>query len=155
MKALDRLRNLMQDCSRVHTTIGDGWHQSLYVDVPEELLDSCIDEIERELKERYIELPLDKDGVPIRVGDKMMDKEKVGFVVSELNFTGTFVHVFAILGGIGYVYEPSKIRHYNGTIEEALREFAIVCEDAGNAGDAVNRLINEYAERLQLKEEQE
>jgi len=28
------------------------------------------------------------------------------------------------------------------------------CKDAGNAGDTVNRLISEYAEKLQLKENQ-
>ena len=31
------------------------------------------DEIEREISERYMELPLDADGVPIRVGDVMLD----------------------------------------------------------------------------------
>lgn len=31
----------------------------------------CLDEIEREIAERYMELPLDADGVPIRPGDRL------------------------------------------------------------------------------------
>lgn len=156
MKALDRLRSLMQDFSKVRTTIGNEWHQSFYVDIPEELLDSCIDEIEKELKERYVLLPLDKDGVPINVGDEMVScgKHRFRFIVSELDFTDAFVNAVGIVGGVKYFFQPSEIVHYHKRgVSDVLREFATACEDAGNAGEAVNRLISEYSERLQLKEE--
>ena len=138
-------------------TIGDEWYQSLCVDIPEELLASCIDEIEKELKERYVLLPLDKDGVPIHVGDEMDCGEHFG--VQEVE---GFIH-----GAVAFTVfdpQPARIctchahmtRHYHKPIvEDVLRDFAIACEDAGNAGDAVERLISEYSERLQLKEEQE
>ena len=48
------------------------------------------DEIQAEVDGRFMELPLDADGVPIRVGDKMeLSKGRVGKVVavSDLQFT--------------------------------------------------------------------
>ena len=38
-----------------------------------QFINEIADEIEREIDERYMELPLDADGVPIRVGDVMLD----------------------------------------------------------------------------------
>jgi len=142
MKSLDRVRNAFGMYTNIPTERG------------EERVDDLFDAIERELKEHYAELPLDKDGVPIHIGDEMVDNGTERFVVSELGFTETLVHVYGFAGGVGYVYEPSKIVHYKPpTVKKLLREFAIACEDAGNAGEAVNRLISEYAEMLQLKEE--
>ena len=41
------------------------------------------DEIEAEIAERYMELPLDADGVPIHVGDEMMQNGKeIGTVIA-------------------------------------------------------------------------
>lgn len=37
------------------------------------------DEIEAEIAERYMELPLDADGVPIRVGDELYNGEVIAF----------------------------------------------------------------------------
>lgn len=38
------------------------------------------------------------------------------------------------------------------TVEDVLREFALACEDAGNAGPEVNRLSAEFAAKLRLAE---
>ena len=115
------------------------------------------DAIEKELKERYMELPVDADGVPIHVGDEMDCGEHFGVQEAE-----GFIH-----GAVAFTVcdpQPARIctcpahmtRHYHKpTVEDVLRDFAIACEDAGNAGDTVNRLISEYAEKLQLKEESE
>lgn len=51
MKSVDKLR----DC----TWIGSG------------KVNEYLDEIEREIAERYMALPVDADGVPIRAGDKL------------------------------------------------------------------------------------
>lgn len=37
------------------------------------ILNAAADEIEREISERYMELPLDADGVPIKVGETCYD----------------------------------------------------------------------------------
>ncbi len=44
----------------LHADWLDSWHKAF---------DAACDEIEREIAERYIELPVDADGVPIRLGD--------------------------------------------------------------------------------------
>lgn len=41
------------------------------------------------------------------------------------------------------------------TVEDVLREFALACEDAGNAGPEVERTIAEYAAKLQLADDGE
>ena len=156
MKSLDDLRKLAQDHTRLDSALGNDLAQSFYVIVPKGVLDYCIDEIQRELEEHYVELPLDKDGVPINIGDEMVScgRHRFRFIVSELDFTDAFVHAVGIVGDGKYFFKPSEIvHHHKPTVGDVLREFAIACEDAGNAGDAVNRLISEYAERLQLKEE--
>ena len=44
-----------------------------------------------------------------------------------------------------------SIRHYHApTVEDVLREFALACEDAGNAGPEVERIAAEYAAKLRL-----
>ena len=56
-------------------------------------LSECADEIEREIQERYMELPVDADGVPIHVGDVMAmadGREGTVVAVGESQFT---IHV--------------------------------------------------------------
>ena len=135
MKALDELRRCFDNFAILNT------------ENAKKVVNEKADAIERELEKRYMLLPLDKDGVPIRVGDK---------VVSEY---GEETRVIAVSGrefvtiSDQICLKSSKAFHHDSDVSRVLREFAIACEDAGNAGDAVNGLISEYAERLQLKEE--
>lgn len=135
MKSLDNLRRCFDGFTLLSTTTAKS------------VVNEKADEIERELKKRYIELPLDADGIPVRVGDKVVSKY------------GEETRVIAV-SGRAFVTASDQISlrrssafHHKRDVSDVLREFAIACEDAGNAGDAVNRLISEYAERLQLKEE--
>ena len=53
------------------------------------------------------------------------------------------------------MWDAGSCRHYHKpTVEDVLREFAIACEDTGNAGSEVQRLAGEYAKKLQLKEDE-
>ena len=145
MKALDDLRELAQDHTRLHSTLGNDLAQSFYVIIPKGVLDYCIDEVERELEERYMLLPLDKDGVPICVGDKVVSEygeETRVIAVSDREFVTISDQI---------CLKSSKAFHHGSDVSCVLREFSIACE--GNSREAVNRLISEYAERLQLKEE--
>lgn len=145
MKALDDLRELAQDHNRLHSALGNGLAQSFYVIIPKGVLDYCIDEVERELEERYMLLPLDKDDVPICVGDKVVSEygeETRVIAVSDREFVTISDQI---------CLKSSKAFHHDSDVSCVLREFAIACE--GNSREAVNRLISEYAERLQLKEE--
>ena len=135
MKSLDNLRRCFDGFTLLSTTTAKS------------VVNEKADEIESELEKLYIKLPLDKDGIPICVGDK---------VVSEYGEETRVIAVSSrafVTASDQTCMKSSSAFHHKGSVFDMLRDFAIACEDTGNAGDAVNRLISEYAERLQLKEE--
>ena len=76
------------------------------------------DEIEAEIAERYMELPVDADGVPIRCGDE---------VTADTLGNGKW-SVFAVASDYwvdvdGYTHKPYATHHVNPrTIEDVLRD---------------------------------
>lgn len=110
-----------------------------------------------DLAKRYdktISLPLDADGVPIRVGDVVRLTESwrdltvlgVGIVDAHERSWGVFVRE-----GNDYVwYNAEFLHHHAPTVEDVLAKFALACEDADNAGLEVARIIAEYAAKLKL-----
>lgn len=126
------------------------------------------DRIDAELAERYVALPLDADGKPIRVGDVMEFSEfeiehPVTRTVEGIG-QGTF---FAWCGERGYQqHEPKRYRHHRPpTVEDILREFAekmaentamYVAEswDADEREEADAAAVAEYAKRLRLKDDE-
>lgn len=92
MKSIEKLRKVAEEQSspvacklvRVYTD-QDGMSASNQGVM--EALGSAIDEIEHELKERYLELPFDANGVPINFGDRMTDGEYT-FKVASLSYHG-------------------------------------------------------------------
>lgn len=74
------------------------------------------DEIEREVSERYMPLPLDADGVPIRVGDKMRNG-----TVTSIWDSGKGWEI--ILDYYRSAHRPCDLTHYHRpTIEDVLFE---------------------------------
>lgn len=71
IKAVDKLREALAGC------IMEAGHANRFDTywITKDAADKLIDEIEVEIAERYMELPVDADGVPIRLGDIM---ERVG-----------------------------------------------------------------------------
>jgi hypothetical protein len=146
MKALDELRNCFERFALFNPATA------------ESVLNERADEIEKELKERYIELPLDKDGVPIHVGDKMVDNDNYEFVVIELDFKDTGNQVVGVVESIEYIYSPSKIVHYHEKpIEDMLRNLVTKARQIDVDGSPMLKEsdIRELSDKLQLKEEQE
>lgn len=104
------------------------------------------------LKEHgWVKLPVDADGVPIHVGDRLTDSAEFkseGVVESlMLEPTGWSVHF-----GAGWADERIHDwhHHYPPTVEDVLEEFAqmyIACNDKGT--------IAEYAAKLRLAGEGE
>lgn len=98
-------------------------------------------------------LPVDADGVPIRVGDVMefsaFEVEKPVTRMVDGIGQGVF---FAWCGERGYQqHEAKRYRHHHApSVEDLLRKFALTCEDAGNAGPEVEHIIAEFAKRLRL-----
>lgn len=108
------------------------------------------DEQQRFIDEHYQLLPVDADGVPIRPGDELVIFE-----------TGDHVRAYDIElydDGRWLICDdetmdsihPDRLRHRALTVEDVLREFALACEDAGNAGPEVERIAAEYAAKLRL-----
>ena len=62
---MDSLGKLREYASRYHRVSGQMTEMS-----------RIADEIEREIEERYMKLPVDADGVPIRVGDEVFNTNK-------------------------------------------------------------------------------
>lgn len=84
------------------------------------------DEIEREISDRYMPLPLDADGVPIKVGD-IIDGEHVRSGHYHRFDTGGVVGVgagtfFVVVQGFPFTYPAKEFRHVkHRTLEDVLQ----------------------------------
>jgi len=115
-------------------------------------LDEKMRATQRELDDRYQLLPLDADGEVIHVGDKMAYGDDVFMVCGVGRENGVAAVYYTTEGGYD-AYIASVCHHYHKpTVEDVLREFAIACEDADNAGPTVAALIDEYAKRIREAE---
>lgn len=121
---------------------------------------AVIDEMERELEERYMELPLDRDGKPVHVGDTMMDYETQRDVVAVTDDC-------VVLGSYSWdgeqMYRCGFARDYShyvkptveSVLEKALNEVASFTKDMGHQPSAedITNIVNQVAPKLQLREE--
>ena len=82
--------------------------------------------IEAEIAERYMELPLDADGVPIHVGDEM-ESDNERFVVCAVapgRVHRWHVHNIGELDKGTVAYPPDSLRHFKPrTVEDVLSDF--------------------------------
>lgn len=148
MKALDELRDWVRSpiyriASNSYTFAAERYEQ----------LGAIIDEIETELAERYMELPVDADGVPIKVGD-VVKRSRVGGGFCEPGEVVGFMTYGAFVWPIdehNTTRNPDFLHHHHEpTVEDVLEEFAqmyIACNDKGT--------IAEYAAKLRLAGEGE
>lgn len=91
------------------------------------------DEIEAEIESRYMELPVDADGVPIRIGDSLECTEYgnqterftvYGYTTEYLTWTGEVTPLMATNENSTEFY-CRNCRHFNPrTIEDVLRDLA-------------------------------
>lgn len=97
------------------------------------------DEIEREIAERYVELPVDMDGVPWHIGDVV---DGHGMVRSlDLNCHGWSFF------GMENAIDPAIHRHAKPrTVEDVLREFAQGVQ--GQNADFADLAAKQYAEEI-------
>jgi hypothetical protein len=110
------------------------------------------DEIEREIAERYMELPVDADGVPVKLGDT------IGKVDNCDHYTFTVEGYTSVLpDGIGELmlvdehddcwYPKNCIHVKPRTIEDVLRDM-LNAYDRHEDGDMPYSFIAEYADEL-------
>lgn len=100
----------------------------------------------------YVRLPVGADGEKIYVTD-VLTVDGIDRPVTVIS-----MHLFQDgwrikLRGINHTVVPSNCRQYRlPAVEDVLREFALACEDAGNAGPEVERIAADFAKRLRLRE---
>ena len=68
MESIEKLRESLKDCT---SKAGIEPNQFDTYWITARACDMLIDEIEREIAVKYMELPLDADGVPIKLGDRI------------------------------------------------------------------------------------
>lgn len=134
MESIEKLRKLPY-----HGTNGFG----SCVTASKETIDQIADEIEAEISERYMPLPLDSDGVPCKVGDmvEFKGREYEVFGVSE---DGVYVNN----GDVWMVLFPRGDMHHAKprTIEDVLEEFGSKMH--GITTEERERLVNEAADEI-------
>lgn len=101
----------------------------------------------------WVRLPVDADGAPIHVGDKINVYQAKNVEVVGVGNQVVFTHYY--MGDYHRHFAGDCRHHYPPTVEDVLREFALACEDAGNAGPEVERIAAEYAAKLRLAGEDE
>lgn len=169
----DELRDAIETATKTYEDLRNPYNDREICHIAEEHLKAIADRIDKEhekatsefltksggvpatdesmAKHGWFRLPTDADGVPIRIGDRVTEHEDGHtFTVDGFMHWGVDddLWVFENYG----IQAPAKNCTHAVTAEDVLRQFAIACEDAGNAGPEIERLVSEYAERLELKD---
>lgn len=107
--------------------------------------------------DEYTKLPRDENGEVIHLYDELAG---YGYPNGGVICKAIVNDQMILVGRVTDTYrewllwDAYKCHHYHKpTVEDVLRELVIACEDAGNAGPAVEALISKHAEKLQLKED--
>ena len=88
------------------------------------LLAEMIEAVEREISERFVELPIDADGVLIHVGDVVQGLGDAGPVQHVELWDDGWVVVFEFAPGQFTRYSGDAVRHYKPrTVEDVLEDF--------------------------------
>lgn len=136
IKSLDRLRE------KIQLDVNNPWS-----DLQGELLAMC-DKVEREVSERFCELPCDEDSVLIHVGDMVQGLGNSGPVQHLELWDDAWVVVFEFAPGQFTRYSGDAVRHVKPrTVEDVLTDFAPRWMDAFNP-ERKAVLVKEYADEL-------
>lgn len=149
MKSIEKLRELAADINSTeildhmevsgkflfHTEWLHSWHSEF---------DRLCDEIEREIAERYMELPVDADGVPIHCGERMrLNNGHVGDV--------WLIGVFDIMMSDHTCFDWAKSRHVKPrTVEDVLRDMEGMRGNNATYEDVIRRCAKLAAELREL-----
>lgn len=120
MRSIEKLRKVAEEQSspvmcklvRVYTD-QDGMSASNQEVM--EALGAATDEIDKELRERYVELPVDSKDVPINPGDRMTDGEYT-FVVASMEYHGH--KSWSVLNEKGRAWACCDIEHVPDPIKQ-------------------------------------
>lgn len=116
MESIEKLRESLKDCTS-EAGVEPNRFDTYWITA--RACDMLIDEIEAEIAERYMLLPVDADGVPIHVGDRLtnINKPSDEYIVAGVNGEKLFVY-----GGRAFIC-ASQCRHVKPrTIDDVLRD---------------------------------
>ena len=144
LESLDKLRK--------YKLLDEGKTLSAYIPT-----DKIIDEIQAELESRFMELPLDADGVPIHVGDWMCSagiREKGHKVMVSAIFDDGFVEYGSENGFIGPLHQEDWVHVNPRTVEDVLLDFLRESRSFNLKRDGeVDEAIAKYAAELRMRDE--
>lgn len=106
----------------------------------------------------YVALPLDADGVPIHIGDRVENNERVERIVLTDGSWEPSVYIGKLPNVLHEYFCHEISHHHEPTVEDVLREFADRYLDYEGMPSAGRRgvgeaLMDEYAAKLRLAEE--
>lgn len=116
------------------------------------------DAIEREVEERYILLPVDRNNAPIHIGDRVYTTLGGTFEVARItreDYNGTttwYIEDFASRYSLG---PEDLVHHKPPTVEDVLNELCLEYVKSWNGESSKSErreIVAEYAANLQLKE---
>ena len=112
-----------------------------------------LDEIEREIAERYMELPVDADGVPIEMWDRVEPDGYQGGKVASIEIRGNgtaWVGVLPDGWDTPTVYRADCVHHIKpDPVKELLEEFALdIRMERFEKAELTKQTIEQYAARI-------
>ena len=140
MESLDELRDEIRILADNH------------IDTDE--LERIADAIEREVEERYIERPVDADGMVIAPADNMVDQNGEQFIVSSIELLASGECLVYRKGTLGSEF-ANLCHHKPPTVEDVLREFGRGWHEQMNGPETfdIADYVERYAAKLQLRKE--
>ena len=148
LESIEKLRGFKYDYDSMSTSLEDA-------------IDDVADEIEAEIDARFMELPVDAEGVPIRVGDVMVDYK------TPRNVVAVAPDSFFMSGyEIDSFYRPGLARNHRHyvkprTVEDVTNDIAneiigILSSDDGirithEQNTAIYAITAKYAAELQMR----
>ena len=142
--------NVAEISANIQQPIGT-WREArvspAWVDSWQRAAERALDEIEREVADRYMELPLDADGVPIRVGDTMAWRDGTRHTV-----TAVAPNAFTWEEDDGqHMSVPAHLWYHAKprTLEDVLEEFASKVLSSGHQwGLDAEKTVEDYADEI-------
>ena len=110
-----------------------------------------IDAIEREIAEKYMLLPVDAYGVPIRVGDTLQLGDTRGEVIALTYRPNNGELPWEYQCDTGGWYNTAFARHAKPrTVEDVLREFSVYLVQNASNTKCVSNAIAEFSQELRM-----
>lgn len=134
MDSVDKLREHLADCTQ---QAGTDAHRFDTYWITKDAADAMIDEIEAEIERDYMRLPVDADGVPIRVGDLLKEPPGTDYgivEVIELTYDGDDWYFkgevpMSFMGLAGYFNTAGWTHYHAPTVEDVLSDAALAIVD--------------------------